>query len=123
MWLFALFSCGPLFVSMAAWLYLVRTRRWPRPVTIAALSVLTLNALVAVRSFVVLSLRSSAKAPPPWQDVAVLTTALLFFLAPVGMILGLVAAGRRESPAWMIVLIEVASLPLMALGVLATMAV
>jgi hypothetical protein len=42
---------------------------------------------------------------------------MLFFLAPVGMIVGLVAAAYG-APKWLIIPLEIASLPLLVVGFL-----
>jgi hypothetical protein len=58
----------------------------------------------------------------PGQDPEILQLGLLFLLAPVGMILGVVA-GVRGAPQWLIWVVEIASLPLLAVGLMASSAV
>ncbi len=59
---------------------------------------------------------------PGWEDPQVLTLGLLFLLAPIGMACGFAAVGRG-TPAWLICVIEIASLPLFLVGVMAGFAV
>jgi hypothetical protein len=42
---------------------------------------------------------------------------LLFFTVPIGMVVGLVAV-VRGAPKWLIILLEIASLPLLVVGLL-----
>jgi hypothetical protein len=55
---------------------------------------------------------------PPWQDPEILQLGLLFLLAPIGMIVGLVAL-VRGAPKWLIGIVEIASLPLFVVGIMA----
>jgi hypothetical protein len=59
---------------------------------------------------------------PPWKDPQILNFGLLFLLAPIGMIVGGVAATRGTAK-WLILVIEVASIPLLVLGFFASAAV
>ena len=108
---------------LAAWTTLYRTRQrgWPRPVALIALSIVSANALLAAGLFLRYELKPSPELPP-WQDPEILTLALLFLLAPVGMIAGLIAA-VNGAPKWLICILEIASLPLFVVGVLACGAV
>ena len=66
--------------------------------------------------------RARGGSPGPSQDPEILQLGLLFLLAPIGMILGLVA-GVRGAPKWLIGIVEVASLPLLIVGTMAGSAV
>jgi hypothetical protein len=59
---------------------------------------------------------------PPWQDPEILHFGLLFLLAPIGMILGIIA-GIRGAPKWLTCIVEIASLPLLVVGFMASVAI
>jgi hypothetical protein len=114
-----LFTCTPLLLTLAAWtkLYRARQQQWPRVVALVALSIVTANAAFAAGTFLYYSFRPSPTLPP-WQDSQILQLALLFLLAPIGMIVGFVAAARG-TPKWLIWIVEGASVPLLVVGFLA----
>jgi hypothetical protein len=119
-----LLTCGPLVLTVAAWikLYWARQPQWPRPVALVALSITSANAAFAAGTFLYYQFRPSSSWLPPWQDPQILQLALLFLLAPIGMIVGAVA-GARGAAKWLIRVVEVASLPLLAVGIMACAAV
>jgi hypothetical protein len=77
---------------------------------------------LACGTFLYYELRPLSHFVPPWQDPEILQLGLLFLLAPIGMILGVVA-GVRGAPKWLIGIVEVASLPLFIVGIMAGSAV
>lgn len=113
-----LFTCGPLVFTFAAWtkLYRARQRGWPPLIGLVALSIVSANTIFAASSF--FYYRSRPSSLPPWQDPEILTLALLFFLAPIGMIIGFIAAAHGTQK-WLIWLMEIASVPLFLVGLLA----
>ena len=92
-----------------------------RPIGFISLGVATANALLAAGTFAYYELRPRGFIPP-WQDREVLNLALLFLLAPVAMVLGLVA-GVRGTPKWLVGVVELASVPLLVVGFFAVRAV
>ena len=114
-----LLTCAPFLLTLAAWakLYRARQQQWPRVVALVALGSVTANAAFAAGTFLYYSFRPSPPLPP-WQDSQTLQLALLFLLAPIGMIVGLVAAARG-APKWLIWIVEGASVPLLVVGFLA----
>jgi hypothetical protein len=119
--IFFMLTCGPFVLTLYAWIKIHRERHRLSAVSLSALGVVTANAALAVGAFLCYQLRSSAR-PPPWEDIQVLTLGMLFLLAPIGMIVGLVAA-LRGCPKWLICIVEIASVPLLMVGFLAVAAV
>jgi hypothetical protein len=115
-----LFTCGPFLLALAAWTKLCRAPRWPKPIALGALCVVTANAILAAGVFLYYDFKPSPL--PPWQNPQTLTLSLLFLLAPIGMIVGLVAA-FQGAPKWLICVVEIASVPLLLVGVMAGNAV
>ena len=118
-----LFTCGPLVLALAAWVKLFRTRQrgWPRPIAMAALSTVSANALFAACVYLYYSFRPSP-ALPPWEDTETLDLAMLFLLAPIGIVISLTAAARG-SQRWLIGILGVASMLLLLVGALECSAV
>jgi len=118
-----LFTCGPLMLMLGTWTRIFRTRKrgWPHRLALIALSVVTFNGLLAAGIFVYYEFKPAPQLPP-WQSSDILDYALLFLLAPIGMVVGAVAA-FKGAPIWLICIMEVASLPLFAIGLLACIAV
>lgn len=119
-----LFSCGPLVLTFAAWarLYWVRDRQWPRCLAVIALSIVTANAMFAAGTYAYYLMHPPSPSLPPWKDPQFLNFGLLFLLAPVGMIVGGIAATRGTAK-WLIWALEVASIPLLVLGFFACAAI
>ena len=97
-------------------------RQRPGIFPLIALSVVSLNAAFAAGSFLYYHFRPPSSSLPPWEDPQILTFSLFFFFAPIGMILGLIAAARG-GPKWLTWLVEVASVPLFLIGLMAGAAV
>jgi hypothetical protein len=118
-------TCGPFVLTLAAWmkLYLARQRQSPQPLALAlvALSIVSANGALAAGTFSYYQLKPPSQLPP-WQDPEILQLGLLGLLAPVGMILGVVA-GIHGAPKWLIWIVEIASVPLFVVGVMAGSAV
>lgn len=87
-----------------------------------ALGIASANAVLACGTFLYYEFRPSPHFVPPWQDPEILRLGLLFLLAPAAMILGVVA-GVRGAPKWLIGIVEIASLPLFIIGIMAGSAV
>ncbi len=118
-----LFSCGPLVLVLAAWIGLLWVRVQQRPrLAVIALSIVTANAMFATWVYVYYRLHPPSASLPPWKDPQILDFGLLFLLAPIGMIVGGIAASRGTVK-WLIWVLEGASIPLLVLGLLAGAAV
>ena len=115
-----LLTCGPFVLALAAWTKLYWARQWPRPIALIALGIVSANAALATGAVLYYEFRPSPL--PPWQNPQILTLGLLFLLAPIGMIAGFVAA-VRGAPKWLICIVEIASMPLLVVGVMASNAV
>ncbi len=110
-----LLTCGPFVLTLAAWIKMTRVRPVPSPLTWAALVIVSANAALGAGTYLWYGFRPTHL--PPWKDPETLTLAILFFTAPIGMIVGLIAAARRAPP-WLVILLEIASLPLLLVGFL-----
>jgi len=88
---------------------------------VSALGIVTANALIAAGTFLRYEFKPYVFLPP-WQDPEILTFGLLFLLAPIGMIVGGLAA-TRGTPKWLTCIVELASVPLLLIGFMATMQV
>jgi hypothetical protein len=115
-----LFTCGPFVLALAAWTKLYWVQQWPRPIALVALGILSANAALAASTYLYYGFKPSPL--PPWQNPETLHLGLLFLLAPIGMIVGFVAA-VRGAPKWLICIVEIASVPLLVIGVMASNAV
>jgi hypothetical protein len=115
-----LLTCVPLVLALTAWTKLYRAQQWPRPIALIALGIVSANATLAAGTLLYYDLRPSPL--PPWQNPQTLTLGFLILLAPVGMIVGFFAA-LRGTPAWLIGIVEIASVLLLAVGFLAGAAV
>jgi len=80
------------------------------------------NAILAAATFLYYELRPPSHFLPPWQDPEVLQLGLLFLLAPIGIILGVVA-GIHGAPKWLIAVVEIASVSLLVVGFMAGVSV
>lgn len=112
----------PLVAVLWAWLRVYR-RRHTQPVnppSFIALVIVTANAVLAAGTFVYYRFRA-IRSLPPWQDPEILMLALLFFLAPIGMLFGFLAFRRGEK--WLVWLVEITSIWLFLIGCLAGLAV
>jgi hypothetical protein len=120
----SMFTCGPLALILAAWLklYCARQRQWPHALALVALGIVSANAALAASTFLYYELRPPSHLLPPWEDQGILQLGLLFLLAPIGMVVGVVA-GVRGAPKWLICIVEIASLPLLVVGLMAGAAV
>lgn len=116
-----LLTCGPFLLVLAAWTRLYRARQWPKPIALIALGIVSANAALAAGTFLYYEFRPPSHLPP-WEDPEILNLALLSLLSPIGMIVGFVAA-VRGAPKWLICIVEIASLPLLVVGVMASNAV
>ncbi len=116
-------TCGPFLLTLSAWmrLYWSRQRHWPPALALLALGIVSANSVFAAGTFLYYEFRPSPSWLPPWQDPQILNLGLLFLLAPVGMILGVIA-GVRGAPKWLTCIVEIASLPLLVVGLMAGIA-
>jgi hypothetical protein len=111
-----LFSCGSLVLTIAAWVGLSWVRAHQRPrLAIVALSIVTANATFATGTYVYYRLHPPSPSLPPWKDPQILNFGLLILLAPIGMIVGGIAATCGTSK-WLTLVLELASIPLLVLG-------
>jgi len=116
-------TCGPLLLTLAAWMRVYWTTRDQRhPLALLALGIASANAALACGTILYYELRPLSHFLPPWQDPEILQLGLLFLLAPIGMILA-AAAGVRGAPKWLIGIVELASPPLFVVGIMAGSAV
>jgi hypothetical protein len=99
----------------------MRQRHWPAPIALIALGLVSANAALAAGTFLYYQFRPLPWLSP-WQDPQILTYGLLLLLAPIGMIVGLVAA-MRGAPKWLIFVVEIASVPLIMVGFFASGAI
>jgi hypothetical protein len=84
-------TCGPLVITIAAWTRLYQKRQGRQhALGLVALGVVTANAAFAAATFLYYELRPPSHFLPPWQDPEILQLGLLFLLAPISMILGVV---------------------------------
>ena len=80
-------TCGPLLLTIVAWLRLYVGRRWPSALALLALGIVSANAVLAAGTFLYYELRSLSHLPP-WEGPEILLLGLLILLAPIGMVLG-----------------------------------
>jgi hypothetical protein len=118
-----LFNCAHFAVMLVAWGVLYRRREVKTVPLIGgvALGLATANALFGAATFTYYELQPHVFRAP-WQDPEILNLGLLFFLAPAAMVLGVVAA-VRGAPKWLMGLVELASVPLLLVGISAVVAV
>ncbi len=119
-----LLICGPSVLTLAAWLkvYGARRQQMPDAFALLALGIVSANAIAAAVTFLYYGTRPPSHFLPPWQDREIAQLGLLGLFSPVGMILGAVA-GVHGAPKWLVGVIELASLPLLVVGVMAGIAV
>jgi len=103
-------TCVPLLLTLAAWMRLYWAPRDQRHVlALLALGIASANAALACGTFLYYELKPLSHFLPPWQHPEILQLGLLFLLAPIGMILGVVA-GVRGAPNWLTCIVELSSL-------------
>lgn len=116
-------TCGPFVIALAAWVKLYYSPQNQRhTLALLALSIASANAVLGCGTFLYYEFRPPAHFLPPWQDPEILQLSLLFLLAPIAMIFGIVA-GVRGAPKWVVGVVEIVSLPLFVLGMMAGSAV
>ena len=91
--------------------------RWHerRPKSIALIALLLATANAAYAAGIAACYRFQASPSAPWKDPQTLSLASLFALAAAVMIVGFVALAE-EAPKWLVVLVELSSLPLLVVG-------
>ena len=78
-----------------------------------ALGIVSANTVFAAGTFLYYQFRPSHTFPSTFgEDPQILTLGFLFLLAPIGMILGIVA-GVHGAPKWLICIMKIASVPLL----------
>ena len=109
-----LWLCVPLFLLVPLWVSLVRHYRATKKITIAAIVCATIVAFRAASLYVRIARNPALRSEPPWKGIN-LDAALLGFIGPVAVIVGLIAAfkGARW---WQVLLIELSSIPLTLIG-------
>jgi len=118
-------TCGPFVLTLGTWMkiYLYRKKRASCGLATIALVTATANAAFAAGTFLYYELvKPSHSFLPPWEDPEILQLGMLFFFAPASMILGLISL-RYGSPKWLVFVVEIASLPLFGIGLMAGLAV
>jgi hypothetical protein len=116
-------TCGPFVIALVGWVklyYSPKNQRHALP--LLALSIASANAALACGTFLYYEFRPPAHLLPPWQDPEILHLALLVLLAPIAMIFGIIA-GVRDAPKWVVGIVEIVSLLLFILGIIAGSAV
>ena len=119
-----LLTCGPAVLSAFASVRALReyrSSRIRRSVLWAVGSGVLITAYAAY-TFVHYTLKPPPNSPPPWQDPETLDLAMLFFLAPVGLIFTVVA-GARGASKWVVAPLIVALLVLFFVGLIAGVSV
>ncbi len=118
-----IFTCSPLVLILAAWVkvYWAREWKWGNAFALIALSIVTVNAIYGAATLLYYESGPPSHLPP-WNDPEILDLGLLSLLAPFGMILGGVAA-FTGAPKWLTCIVEIASLPLFVVGLMAGSAV
>ena len=116
-------TCGPFFLMLAAWASVFSGRRQRLGAAVlTALCVTSANAAFSAGLFLYYHCKPPSPVLPPWQDPEVLSFGLLCLFAPAGMILGF-AAALRGAPKWLIFILEIASVPMLVVGLFASAAV
>ena len=87
-----LLTCCPLLLLIFPWARLLRSPHRASRIVYIATAMVTANALFAACLFA-WSLRP-APPLPPWEDPIVLDAALLILLAPIGVVLTVIASSR-----------------------------
>lgn len=115
-----LISFMPLIVTASGWVGAYR-KRHSEPLhsfAFVLLAFVTALAVVAASSFVYFELRPEHL--PPWQSTEVVLFGWFLILGPASVLLSFLAL--RKNPMWLFWVLEVASVWLTGLGVLAAMA-
>jgi hypothetical protein len=94
-----LLTCGPAALSALAFVRALKEHRSARIQRSALWAVggVVLITAYAAYTFVHYTLKPPPDSPPPWQDPETLDLAMLFFLAPVGLIFAVIAGVRGAS--------------------------
>ena len=118
-----LLTCGPLVLASLSCASLFRMRLTGplRPSALWAVGSVMLFAAYAAYTFLHYSLKPPLNLPP-WRDPETLDLALLFFLAPVGFVLTVIA-GVRGASKWVVVPLIAASMILFLIGLLEAISV
>ena len=111
----------PLIVTVSGWVRAYRASRFRplHPFAFALLAIVTAGAAVPASSFIYFDELKPVHLPP-WQDPLVLLYGWFCLFGPFCVILGFLAF--RNEPKWLFWVLELASLWLTGLGVLAVMA-
>ena len=107
-------------ITIAAWVLFMRLWRakfWKSPGSMSLLAV-TVNAVYAAYLSVYVALCFAYPSPPPWRNPQILNFGLLSLSVPLAMFIG-AFAGVRGVSGWLVLLLELASLPLLFLGLMA----
>lgn len=110
----------PLIVTLSGWVRAYRARRGEslHPFAFTLLAIVTALAALPAGSFIYFELRPIHL--PPWQSPEVALLGWFSLLGPFCIVLGFLAF--RQEPRWLFWVLEVASLWLTGLGVLAVVA-
>ena len=119
-----LLTFGPLLIIVFGWFRVAvqREHGWPRASAFIALSVATANALISSGVVLYYAIHPVPPHVPPWEDGQILYLSLQLLSAPVAMLIGL-GALIRGAPKWLVVVVEIASIPMCVIGFLASCAV
>ena len=116
-------TCGPAVISTLALAKSVKeyVSGQLRALPMAAISGGWLITAYAAYTFLRYTMKSTPDLPP-WKDPETLDLALLFLLAPIGLVLTVVA-GRRGASRWVVIPLVAALLVLFLVGLLAATSV
>jgi hypothetical protein len=118
-----LFTCGPALLSVLAFVKIFKEYRSAQAQPIALWSVGGILLVTAYAAYI--SIYYAIKPPPdspPWKDPVTLDLGLLFLLAPIGLVLAVIARLRGASK-WVVTPLVAALLVLFLVGCLAAASV
>jgi hypothetical protein len=105
----------PVLLAITAWFLVWRTKTSLASITKAALILSSAASTWAAILLWRMHLHPEYQRLPPWKDPINLGAGLLGLVAPIGIILGLVAAARGARW-WLVALVELICFPLAFLG-------
>ncbi len=115
--MFWVFSCGPLAITVAAWIRFLMSKRDKTVHSPGFISLMMVSANTTFAAYLAIryTIYPVDSAAPPWENGEQMGFAGLFFLAPIGMIVTAIGGFRGVSK-WLVLLLELASLLLVVIG-------